>query len=61
MVYRDVNFMCLFLQHDLNGRNTIYFFMHKTALACHTHVLRICIEPVAAPQNGIPCCYTLII
>ena len=28
----------LFLQHDLNGRNTIYqfiFFMHKTALACH--------------------------
>ena len=26
----------LFLQHDLNGRNTIFFFMHKTALACHT-------------------------
>jgi len=27
----------LFLQHDLNRRNTIYFFMHKTALACHMY------------------------
>ena len=28
----------LFLQHDLNGRNTIFFVMHKTALACHTYM-----------------------
>ena len=33
MVYRDVNFMYrdVSLQHDLNGRNTIFFFMHQTA------------------------------
>jgi len=39
----------LFLQHDLNGRNTIIFFIHKTALACHR--TRLYVWQSGRPEN----------